>query len=412
MTIALLSIGTELTRGELTNTNAVWLAERLSSFGLEVTAIETVDDHPDRILRSLKRLAKEHTAIVCTGGLGPTTDDITTECVARALGVNLELHEPSLVAIRERLARFGRSLTPSNEKQAYFPAGASVLPNSEGTAPGFSVELSGCHASFLPGVPLEMRPMYERYVEPRLLSNVANPLHQVVLRTFGMAEAAVNDALRGIESEFGVVLGYRAHFPEIEVKVLAQAATLELAQQKAEAVAEVVAARLGEAVYGKGRESLPQQVARLLAERGLTFAAAESCTGGLVSELLTAESGASNFFVGAVVCYANSAKEQLLNVPPRLLEAHGAVSEEVAKSMAAGAKKSFGAHLALAITGIAGPTGGSAEKPLGLVHVALATPNDVSAFHYVRPGERTQNRIFAAYSALNHLRKWLVATAT
>jgi len=412
MTIALLSIGTELTRGELTNTNAVWLAERLSALGLEVTALETVDDHRERIERSLQRLAAEHSAILCTGGLGPTTDDITTECVARILGVELNLHEPSLAAIRERMARVSRKLAPSNEKQAYFPENASILPNARGTAPGFSVMFGSCQAFFLPGVPHEMHAMYLDSVEPELARAVPDPIVQIVLRTFGMPESSVNDALIGLEQEYGVLLGYRAHFPDIEVKVLARGSDRIATQRKARAAADEVVRRLGDAVYGEGYDALPSVVGTLLAQRKLTLGVAESCTGGLLSALLTDKPGASSYFLGSVISYANSAKEGLLGVGAELLEAHGAVSQEAAQAMARGAQKVLGASLGLAITGIAGPAGGSSEKPVGLVHFALATPDGVLSYHFVKPGDRERVRILAAHTGLNHLREWLLHTMT
>ncbi len=409
MTAAVLATGTELTRGELLNSNATFLADALTALGLEVTALETVDDHSERIASTLERLGREHAVVVCTGGLGPTTDDLTSECVARVLGVPLERDPASLEAIRARFERAGRTMTASNAKQADFPRGASILPNPNGTAPGFSVTLGRARAFFLPGVPHEMQAMFEASVVPALEPLVSARSHQTLLRTFGLPESEVNDRLAGIEAAHEVTLGYRARLPEIQVKVLARGATADEARARSEAAAVDVRARLGDAVYGEGDTSLAEAVCRLLEAQSLTLAVAESCTGGLVAELVTSVPGASRSFLGGVVAYANSAKTELLGVTPALLEAHGAVSEEVARAMAEGARRRFGASLALAVTGIAGPDGGSAEKPVGLVHWAVASDSVVMAKHAVFSGNREQVRRRAAFAALALTRRVVLA---
>src|SRR5687768_2036380 len=222
MTAAVLCIGTELTRGELLNSNATWLAEALTRIGLEVTALDCVDDDRGRIEAALRRLAGENRVVVCTGGLGPTTDDITTECAARVAGVALQRDAASLSHIEQLLSRYGRKMADSNAKQADFPVGARILPNPNGTAPGFRVSLLGASAYFMPGVPREMKAMFEASVAPELQPLVSDSRHQIVLRCFGLPESEVNDRLAGIEQSFGVVIGYRASLPEIEVKVLAK----------------------------------------------------------------------------------------------------------------------------------------------------------------------------------------------
>jgi nicotinamide-nucleotide amidase len=406
MTVAVLCTGTELTRGELENSNATYLAEALTTLGFEVGALEVVDDDSGRIVRALERLGGEHDVLVCTGGLGPTTDDLTSECVARLLDVPLVRSEASLEAIRVRLERAGRAMAASNAKQADFPEGASILPNPHGTAPGFSLKLGRAAAFFLPGVPLEMKAMFAASVVPAIEPFVAERSHQTLLRTFGLAESEVNDRLAGIALAHGVTLGYRARLPEIEVKVLARAATAPAARTRAEAAANEVRARLGDdVVYGEGATTFPEAVCRLLEARALTLAVAESCTGGLVAELLTSVPGASRSFLGGVVSYANSAKMELLGVERALLEAHGAVSAEVAQAMAEGARRRFGSSLALAVTGIAGPDGGSAEKPVGLVHFAVATDDRSVTKRSVFSGNRDQVRRRAAYAALALLRR-------
>ncbi|HKO49541.1 MAG TPA: competence/damage-inducible protein A [Polyangiaceae bacterium] len=406
MSAAILCIGTELTRGELQNSNATWLAEALTTIGFEVLDIACVDDDRERIETTLTRLTQAHEVVLCTGGLGPTTDDITTECAARLAGVPLVRDEASLEAIRERLSRFGRQMAASNAKQADFPRGSRILPNPNGTAPGFELKLNRALAYFMPGVPFEMKAMFESFIEPAMLPLLGDRHFQVLLRTLGLAESEVNDRLAGIEGEFDVLLGYRATMPEIEVKVLARAATVALAQERAERGAAAVRERLGdEVIFGEGKARFPVAVCTLLQAKGLTLALAESCTGGLVSELLTAHSGSSAVFRGGAVTYSNESKIALLGVPAVLLARFGAVSAEVARAMAEGARLAFSADVALALTGIAGPTGGSDEKPVGLVHFAVATAAGVSNRRVVFSGNREQVRRRAAFAGLSLVRQ-------
>lgn len=405
MTAAVFCIGTELTRGEIVNTNAAWLSEELTRIGLEVTEVLVVADDRPAIVSALERLGAGHDVVVCTGGLGPTTDDITSECVAAVLGVPLDRDDASYGAIRTRMERFGRVMAPSNAKQADFPRGATILPNPDGTAPGFSIRVGRALMSFMPGVPSEMKPMFANHVAPGARALVSGASFQVRLKTFGLPESTVNDRLAGIESEHGVVIGYRAHFPEIELKFLKRAADPRTAESAARAAADEARRRLGEAVFAEGDASLPEVVGALLRERSLTFGTAESCTGGLVSELVTEHAGASDFYTGSVVSYANSAKTNLLGVDAALIGRHGAVSSEVARAMAEGARRVLGVDLALSLTGIAGPGGGTAEKPVGLVHFAVATERGTTDRNLIFPGSRRQIRLLSAYAGLSLVRR-------
>ena len=408
MTAAVLCIGTELTRGELLNSNATWLAESLTRIGLEVTAVDCVDDDRGRIEAYLRRLASEHSVVVCTGGLGPTTDDITTECAARVAGVGLVRDQASFEHIKERLRRYGRpDMAAANAKQADFPAGARILPNPNGTAPGFHVKLGACAAYFMPGVPSEMKAMFDAGIAPDVATLVSEQRHQIVLRCFGLPESEVNDRLAGVESAHGVIIGYRASLPEIEVKVLAQAATRDAAVALARHAADDARGRLGDHVYGEGFGSLPEHVGALLAERGLTLAIAESCTGGLAAELLTRAPGSSRYFLGGGVAYANAAKTTLLGVPAELIAQHGAVSAEVARAMAEGVRSRLGADLGLAFTGIAGPDGGTEQKPVGLVHWALASASGTQHRERVFVGGRLDVRRRATFAGFDLIRRSL-----
>jgi nicotinamide-nucleotide amidase len=400
-TAAVLSIGTELTRGELVNSNATWLADALTNAGFAVIELISVPDHAAHIGSLLGRIGREYDVAVCTGGLGPTTDDITTACVARVLGVELERDEASLSAIRARFERFGRTMAASNEKQADFPRGATVLPNPKGTAPGFSVQIGRALSFFLPGVPREMTAMFEASVAPAIAGLVSDAQRQIILRTHGLSESQVNDRLAGIEADHGVTLGYRATFPVIEVKVQARDLDADSAERRARAAADVVRERLGpRIVFGEGDAAFAEALGKALRERGQRVACAESCTGGLLGELLTERGGASGFFAGSIVAYENRVKTELLGVPSELLESEGAVSRSVARAMAEGALRRLGVDLALSITGIAGPSGGTAEKPVGLVHYAAATEAGTTDKHFVFAGERDQIRLLAAFAAI------------
>jgi nicotinamide-nucleotide amidase len=411
MTCAILSIGTEITRGELVNTNAAWLSAALTDLGFEVTEQVSVDDDTPRIVATLDRLARSAKIIVATGGLGPTTDDLTTSAVASFLGVPLERDAGSLDHIRRRFERAGRTMSPSNEKQADFPRGATVLANPVGTAPGFEVTLppSGARTFFMPGVPREMKRMFEEQVAPRIRDLSPNDSHQIRFRTFGLPESVVGEKLAGIEGAHpGVTIGYRAHFPEIEVKVLArtQAGTAAEARDLASAAAAEVRERLSDVIYGEADDTFPGVVGRELRTRGYKLAVAESCTGGLVGHLLTREPGASDFLLLDAVTYANSAKQAVLGVDEDVLRGHGAVSGEVAARMAEGARRVSGADVALAITGIAGPGGATDTKPVGLVYLAVATAKGTTVKERIFPfSERTQIQTVAAYAGLQLVRE-------
>lgn len=405
MSVAILAIGTEITRGEIVNTNSSWLSAELTTAGFTVAAVEAIPDNLEQIVATLKRLAASHRLIIATGGLGPTSDDLTALAAAHATGVELVRDESTLLAIRRRLSSLGATMNPSNEKQADVPAGAEILPNQRGTAPGFVVELGSATAYFMPGVPKEMKPMFSEQVLPRIRPSAANNAHQIVLHVYGMRESTIGEALAGVEAQHpGVTLGYRVHFPECDVKVHARAGTHATARDIAQRAADEVKNKLGDCVYGEGDEAFPEVVGRAVRNRGYHLALAESCTGGLVSHLLTSYP-ASDYLIGGAVTYANSAKTRLLGVQEDTLRGHGAVSAEVAAEMAEGARRLCECELGLAITGIAGPTGGTATKPVGLVYWAVAHPGGTIVKDRVFPGDRDEVRVAAAYAALDLLRR-------
>lgn len=408
MHCAILTIGTELTRGELTNTNASWLSARLTELGFDVVEQSVVADDRRKIVASFQRLSKDVALVVVTGGLGPTTDDLTTECAAEALGVPLRRDELSLANLRERFARLHRTMSPSNEKQADFPEGAEILANPIGSAPGFAITLGESRLFFMPGVPREMKQMFDEQVVPRVSKLATNDSFQIRLRTFGLPESHVGERLAGLEgSHPGLTIGYRAHFPEVEVKVLVRAEDQDHAKARCETITALVRERLGDFIFGEGSDTFAGNLGKAFIAKKLTLAIAESCTGGLVGHLITSEAGASAYLVVDAVTYANEAKTRFADVSEDLLRAHGAVSPEVAKAMAEGIRARSGADVGLSLTGVAGPGGGSPEKPVGTVFLAVATQAGTTVKHVFFVHERAMVQAYAAHAGLDLLRRTL-----
>lgn len=396
------TVGSELTSGDRVDTNSAWLSARLERLGFAVWLHRSCPDDADAIGEALAQSAPGLAALVVTGGLGPTRDDLTREGVARAAAAPLELHEASWTAIQERYARYGRVATGSNRRQAELPRGARVLDNAVGTAPGFALELSGAAVWVLPGVPREMRWMWERYVAPAL-AELAPPGERPAawsFRTVGIAESALGERLRPIEARPGVEVRYAVEEQLGTIHVTVLAAPGALAEVQPE-LRELVAHHL----CAEGEETLPEALVRGLAEAGLTVATAESCTGGRVAAAITGVAGSSRVFREGLVTYADQAKTRLLGVPDDLIATQGAVCEAVARAMAAGIRERAGVDIGLGVTGIAGPAGGSDEKPVGLVHMAAEGPTDARAMHRVYPGDRALIQARATAGALDLIRR-------
>jgi nicotinamide-nucleotide amidase len=405
MSAAVLTIGTEITRGEIVDTNSAWLCSRLTALGFEVLQHETVDDDRGRIVEVLREVSRRANVVIVTGGLGPTTDDLTAACAAEALGVDLVRDEPSLESIQRRLAAAGRSLTPSNARMADVPRGSEVLGNPVGTAPAFGIKLGSALCYFLPGVPREMTEIFDELVTPRIGPLASSNAYQIVLRTYGLPESLVGERLDGLEvANPGLRIGYRATFPETEVKVRVKAGDPSAARSAAERIAEEVRTRLGDIVYGEGDDRFAAAVGRALRARGYTLAVAESCTGGLIGALLTEIPGSSDYLLLDAVTYSNKAKEHVLGVPAEVLIGHGAVSPECVTSMAEGVRRIAEADIAVAVSGIAGPGGGTSEKPVGLVVFAVSTSAGTTTFEKRFPGDRLRVQRGAAFYALSLVR--------
>jgi len=411
MKAEVLTIGDELLRGEIVDSNKSFLSDRLLGLDIETRFHSSVRDDPPDMRDAFARAIERSDIVLVSGGLGPTRDDLTTELLTESLGRKLVLDEVSLEVIRAFFASVGREMSPNNEKQAWFPEGADVLENPIGTAPGFMVEERGALVFCLPGVPRELVRMMDEQVLPRISGRMAGErlvVRAKFLRTFGIGESSLDAELSDIADEGDVVLGFRTAFPDNHLRPLARAVSAQEADAKLDRVVEQIRERLGAIVYGEGDDTLEVVVGRALREQGKTLAVAESCTGGLIAERITDVAGSSAYFLGGVVAYANEAKQALLGVDAALLAEHGAVSEPVARAMAEGARERFGADLALATTGISGPDGGSEEKPVGLVYIALASAEGTHCDHFVFPLDRTRHRQLTAHTALDWVRRSLL----
>jgi nicotinamide-nucleotide amidase len=413
MQAEILSTGEEIRTGSLVDTNAAFIARRLEEAGVRVARIQAVGDDLQELTAVLAEIGGRSDAAVVTGGLGPTEDDRSAEAASIASGTKLRLDPEALARLEAVLRERGFPMTPARRKQAVVPEGADVLPNRLGTAPGFALAIGRCRFFFLPGVPHEMHAMLEAHVLPRLSEALGGrPIHRATrtLACFGLAEADTGDRLGGLGELFSSVsLGLRAAFPEIQVKLYAAAADREAAAGQLEAASAWARKRLGDALFSETGESLPAAVGRMLRERGATLALAESCTGGLLAHLLTETPGSSDYFLASVVSYANAAKTRILGVEAQSLESHGAVHTETAREMAIQIRNLAGSTYALATSGIAGPAGGTQEKPVGTVCIGLAGPAGARGYRFVFGGlDRSRNKALFAHQALDLLRRELL----
>lgn len=409
MKAEIIAVGSELVSGQTLDTNSQWLSRGLAAAGIEVRFHTTVGDDLAESVETLRTALGRAELVLVSGGIGPTQDDLTREAVAAVAGVDLVLDAGSLAAIAALFARRNREMPERNRVQAFLPAGAEALSNPVGTAPGIWMDVDGHLIACLPGVPYEMRTMFDEQVMPRLRAlGIANRV--IVTRKinlFGKGEsdveaAALDLTARGRNPEVGIT----AHDATISFRVSAAGDTQEQAEQLLAPTLAIIRERFAELIVGEGPNDVPEAVFAELRRTGCTLATAESCTGGLIARRLTRIPGVSASFPGGVVSYANSAKEELLGVDEDLIRTHGAVSPEVAAAMATGVRDRLKASLGLSITGVAGPSGGTAEKPVGLVYLGLATEEGVSTRRLdlgpEQPRDVIQSR--SAKQALNWVR--------
>ena len=404
----IITIGDELITGRVCDLNSFFLSGRVSSYGIEIKAITSVGDDPPRIVEVLNRAVGRSDFVLVSGGLGPTDDDLTTRVAADFFQRPLVLSEYFLERIKKSLLKKGAPWVESYRKMAYIPEGASLI-DPDGQACGYYLMHGEIPVIFLPGVPLEVRLLTEAKVLPFLLEFGRGPhVGQRVLKLFGLPEAKIGELLSGLHKpDNGISIGYYPNFPENHV-------TLTVRRRDESEVAEVLASLekevfglLGDYVVARDEENLETVVGRLLKEKGYTVAVAESCTGGRIAQRLTGVSGSSDYFERGIVSYSNQAKMDLLGVSAETLENHGAVSSQTARQMAGGIRERSGVDIGLASTGIAGPTGGTREKPVGTVYLALATPDGISAELFNFSGDREKITALTAETALGWLRRYL-----
>jgi nicotinamide-nucleotide amidase len=410
LTAEIVAVGSELLTPFRTDTNSLWLTERLNSVGIEVKLKTIVGDDDARLEETIRDALKRSSCVVLTGGLGPTEDDITRKIAARALGRRLALDERVLEDIRAKFLHWGRKMPEINSRQAMVIEGAQVLDNPKGTAPGMYVEHEGHVVILLPGPPREMRPMFERLVLPRL-SERSGGVRVVrrVLRVSGLGESAVDAAIAPVYTQHrNPQTTILFNNTDIEIHLTAQAPTEPEAELLLDGLAGQIEERLGDAVFAFRGETMEEVVGLRLAVTGFTLAVAESCTGGLISHRLTEVPGSSSYFMEGVVSYSNEAKTRLLGVPAELIERHGAVSAEVAEAMAEGVRLRAGTDFGLSVTGVAGPSGGTEEKPVGLVFIALSDDAHTEHRRLMLPGDRQLIRWRSSQAALDLLRRRLI----
>jgi nicotinamide-nucleotide amidase len=406
-----LTIGDELLRGEIVDSNKSFLSERLLRLDLEAERHVTVADDPEAIAEVFRAAVERTRVVLVSGGLGPTRDDITTEVAARTFGRKLVRDPVVLEGIRAFFRAVGREMAENNAKQADFPEGAEVLPNPHGTAPGFMLDVEGSLLFFMPGVPRELYAMMDEQVLPRIERSLGRGrvVRAALLRTFGLGESSLDRELTGVaRDDPDVTLGFRTQFPDNLVRVVARGGSAAEAERRLDAAVEEIRALLGPLVVGNGDLHMHEIVGQLLIERGRTLAIAESCTGGLIAHRLTDVPGSSSYLLEGLVTYSNEAKVRDLGVSPADLETSGAVSEAVARQMAEGARERAGADIGIATTGIAGPSGGTEEKPVGTVFIAYADADGTIAHRYQLMRDRQRNKELAAHMALDWLRRRLL----
>lgn len=409
--IEFLATGNELLDGSIVDTNSQRLAHLLSPFGLSIDRITIVPDRADALTHEFKRLLRSADIVVVSGGLGPTTDDLTLEIAAKAFGKKMIQNKDALKNVTDFLAARGmHRVNASNMKQALIPQTAKVLRNDVGTAPGVGLKIKGTQFYFLPGVPTEFQHLIERYLVPVFDKMKAKKgRHLFIHKVFGVPESELNELLKTIELSPDVELGFRTHFPENHIKFLVEASNRKEAEKKISKTVEILQGKLGRLLFSSDHKTFAEAILEDLKKENTKVAIAESCTGGLVSSMLTQIPGSSQVLDRAFVTYSNEAKAELLGVSSDSLKKHGAVSEEVAREMALGAlQKSPLAKVSLAITGIAGPDGGTKEKPVGTIWICVADRKGgikTKLLHLSRT--RKPNQVYSAYLGLQMLRDLL-----
>ncbi|PLX96137.1 MAG: damage-inducible protein CinA [Desulfuromonas sp.] len=403
--IAVLTTGSELLNGDLTDTNTGTIGRTLNSHGYRVRYSLSVADSEEDICQALNYLAQRARAVIVTGGLGSTGDDLTARAAAKFVGRPLVINDEALRMIRDHFSRRNRPADMTTERQALLPQKAVPLPNPRGTAPGFWIQQQGCHLFFIPGVPHEMNAMLESAVIPGIIRALPAglPEHQRQYSLFGLPEPKIEQRVPYNRLPEGIEVAFGLNYPLVQLKLRFRG---DAAEQRLDQAEMLLFKALGDYIVAREGETHAGQVGKLLTGKGLTLSLAESCTGGLIARMLTSQSGASAFLERAAVTYADSAKLDWLNIAPELLQRQGAVSEACALAMVRGIREAADTDLALAVTGIAGPDGGTAEKPVGTVFLALAAEDAEQVQKYQFSGDRNQVQLMTAHMGLEWLRRY------
>jgi nicotinamide-nucleotide amidase len=403
----IIAIGSELLTPTKIDTNSLWLTEKLNETGIEVKLKTIVGDDQLRLEETIRDALKRSDIVITTGGLGPTEDDITRKISAKAIHKELIFREDVLAEIAGKFWRMNRKMPATNNRQAFIIEGAEILPNPNGSAVGMSIWIDGKFFIILPGPPRELEPMFEAYVLPKLRENAGEVfVKRKILRVAGMGESALDELIAPIYKEYETVqTTILFNKSEIEIHLSAQGKTESEAENLLSDLADKIAEKVGIAVFSMNNETMEEVVGTILKETGKTLAVAESCTGGLIAQRLTEVSGSSAYFIEGIVAYANEAKIRTLNVSPNLIEKHGAVSAEVAQAMAEGVRRRAATDFGISVTGIAGPTGGSEEKPVGLIFIGFADESEVKSIKIILPGDRFLIRWRSSQAALDLLRR-------
>ncbi len=406
----IVAVGTELLLGNIVNTNAQYLSQKLAELGIDVYYHVAVGDNLQRLSDTIRQCLERSDLVITSGGLGPTVDDLTKEGVADALGLKLLPDEATIRRIEGMFKAMGRSMTENNIKQGYIPEGAKIIENDNGTAPGVMIEKGGKIVIMLPGPPKELYPMFEDKVLPFLRTKVHSTIRSRMLRVIGVGESAAEDMLKDIfKSQTNPTIAPYAKDGEVHLRITAKTDDEEEAYKMIDEMESRVRKVLGENIYGHDDESLEEVILKLLQERNLTLSIAESCTGGLVANRLTDVPGASATLMYGIVSYSNESKINILKVEEETIRQHGAVSRQTAEEMAAGVRKISGTDIGVSITGIAGPDGGSEEKPVGLCYVGIAIGDEVKAYKFNFTGNRKRIKWNSSSRALDYLRRELLA---
>jgi len=410
--IGILTIGNELISGKTQDANASFIARQVNIQGWQVSVTMSVPDDENAIKSGIDYLLSLSDALVVTGGLGPTADDITTAAIARAFGLGLYSDYVVLMHLKDRFGRYNIRWTDNNAKQAEFPEGAVTIPNPAGMAWGYFLKRNGKLIAVIPGVPSEAKRMMLEGVVPAFRSESTVASQYVVSRTIklsGITEARVDQALAEVDfNGIGVDIGFYPSFPEIQVVLTARYAAEQEAKERIKTAEDQISKRLQQYIFAYDQDTLEGIIAKLLTDKKLTIAVAESCTGGLITDRLTDVPGSSAFLNRGIIAYSNEAKTDLLGVPEDVLRNFGAVSEQAAVLMAEGVRKLGRTDLSLATTGIAGPTGGTEEKPMGTVFIALADGRKTFCRNYVFRWERRRNKMLTSQMALIILKRYLM----